>query len=183
MSGMSKNDYISLLEQAVTSNANSSLTKGMDGVPGKTRRTGAEPGMKYRSASIGGDDIINWDGEGKLSHSEDLDDIDELMKGIKHESDDEFDDNDFSPMSILESASTDNDEEEELENDHLDVDEQMEESVSSANFTSTESEIISKLIREMNILETEGCGFDGDDDDDDRGDTTPHLDLDEDEDD
>ena len=111
-------------------------------------------------------------------------------------------DGDVSPMSVLEmeqellegeeekdeeletkedrkeDKKEDEKEDEEDEEEELDVDEKMEESYSDVNFTTTESEVISKLIREMNMLEEDTDTSFEDDDTHLEEDGTPDIDMD-----
>jgi len=159
-------EYVSLLEQAVQTGTVHIDTGPMNAGKGKgdITKTGPEPGMKYRGVTVDGDKILNWEG-GYQYHSKKLDDVDDLVETLTGEVSEEHDWD--SPMSMLEGdddaeafGGKETEEEEEAEEEEkekeekdLDVDEELEESYNNVSFTSTETEVLSKLIQEMNMLE------------------------------
>lgn len=163
---LDKKDYISLLEQAVVSG------------PSTQPPTGVKPGLQYRGMSVDGDEILNWDGkEDQMTHKE-LKDIDDIVKtvtgknsttgttgGVNKESQVKDD----SPLSILEMdedlAAAEEEKEKEKgkkggdeegeEEKELDVDKELEEDCQTVSFSPQESEVLSRLIKEMGELEKE----------------------------
>lgn len=158
-------EYVSLLEQAVKAGP-VHITAGPENAgkgDGDFSKTGPESGMNYKGVSVDGDKILNWDDtKGDQYHSKKLDDVDELVESLTNESEDTEHDWDESPMAMLESDESDDkdekeedDKDEKEETEELDVDEELEESYKDVSFTDTESEVISKLIKEMTMLESE----------------------------
>lgn len=107
------------------------------------------------------EDIVNWRGPGDLKTYEDLDDlVDKITKDEKDTTaavqeegkvEDNKDKTNESPLSILENEVNSADE------DNTDVEDPISEAV---KFTDQESEILNRLINEMNALDTDDMNDD-----------------------
>ena len=193
---LEKEDYMSLLEQAVLSGPIPSGPMGQ-----RTSKAPVAPeGVRYRGITLGGDRILDWEGrEGEQQfthyHAKDIDDI--VKKVSKHGDepfDDEEDDDEVS-LAEIDTLLEDDDEEveeedeDEEEDEEEDEDEDEEESgdievKENLNFTTKETEILNRLIQEMSLLEDVDENEEDEEEDEDeeesRG-TPPDLDLDEEE--
>jgi len=190
---MDKKDYVTLLEQAVGAAGNTTIQGGPESA-GKGRgdfsKTGPEKGMNYRGVTVDGDKILNWDGKGDQFTNKKLDDIDDLVKKItkdkygvdatKHEW---TDDPGASPMSMLEMEdeldSAQEDPDAVKGEEELDVDAELSDGYQNVSFTDTESEVISKLIKEMSMLENEEDALLEDIEELEELDNAPDLDIDD----
>lgn len=176
-----KKDYVSLLEQALQDQFNRS-------------KIGPMSGMDYRGIPVDGDDIRNWDGPEPIKTGKDnFDDVEDLVSKI---TDDEYQDvkakgslktgskklgeqkTDESPLSVLEM-------EDELKEATEDTSTESEEVV-SAIFEDKESEIVTRLIREMKALDEASSLVEGEDEETEQTDEDeedgPILDVDDDDD-
>ncbi len=175
------NTYVTLLEQTVAQGSAAAPTgpEGAGKGKGEFSKTGKESGMGYRGVTIGGDKILNWDGDGPQFSNKKLADVDDLVETITGDKYDGLEDREWdgeSPMSILEidelleadeeekaeeegeeaGKEAEGDEDEDEEEEELDVDQELKDSAyADVNFTSTESEVLSRIIKEMSMLEEE----------------------------
>ncbi|MEA3254115.1 MAG: hypothetical protein U9Q17_04105 [Chloroflexota bacterium] len=130
---MDKKTYVSLLEQAVDT-------------------------TNFAPSNVS--DIISYRGKGELKTSIQDKEIDDLVDKITNDDEDEDEDdlvteNDDifdSPLSLLEKEANENDEDEDEDDEDLEDIEKLKEDV---GFSDNESDILKRLIQEMEAVETE----------------------------
>ena len=153
-------------------------------------KIGPMPGMNYRGIPVDGDNIRNWDGPEPIKTGKtDFNDVEDLVSKI---TDDEYEDTKASGALKTGSKKLGESKKSDSPLDVLEMDVELEEESddSTAAFEDNESEIITRLIREMKALDdassfvTEGkkSGKSQDEDGGEDDGEEPILDLDSDED-